>query len=553
MTADLIINGGRVLTMDPVNAVAEAVAIKDGLIVAVGTDADVVAHRGPHSTVIEAHGKTVLPGFIESHMHLFAGAAQLHHLPLQGVSGFDNLAAAIRGYAKQNPGLKILFGKAVEYTVLSATDRVTRHHLDRIIPDRPFAMSSSDHHTMWANTKALEAAGLLKGKPLRPGNEIVMGADGLAAGELREVEAFGPLIEYSGEHRASLGLSTGGEPNPPPTVQERAFDIAVMKRGLALCAKSGITSIHNMDGNAYQLELLSEIAAEGNLTARVHVPFHFKNFMKLDELEKASALAYRYNGDWIASGKLKVFYDGVLDSWTAVMAHDYPDRPGWRGEPLFSEKDFAKIAIEADRRGLQIAVHAIGDGSVHAILNGYEAAQKANGKRDSRHRIEHVEVVLPSDIPRFKELGVIASMQPPHPPGSMGLPLEPTITRIGKAKWPYAYAWRTLKEAGAHVVFASDWPVSDINVLRGIHAAVTRSRWSDDVPAQHFSLMEALSAYTREGAYAEHGENKKGQLKKGFFGDVVVLSDDIEKVPVEEIENLAISCTISGGRVVYKA
>jgi hypothetical protein len=235
------------------------------------------------------------------------------------------------------------------------------------------------------------------------------------------------------------------------------------------------------------------------------------------------------------------------------MHEGYADRPGFKGDPLFSQQQFNEMAVEADRLGLQIAVHCIGDGAVNRVLNGYEAARNANGKRDSRHRIEHIEVILPGDIARFAELGVIASMQPPHPPGCMDFPDEPTKSRIGRDRWHLAYAWRTMKEAGTHVVFASDWPVADINVMRGIQAAVTRKTWADKLPDQRFTLEEALAAYTFEGAYAEHAETKKGMLKEGFFGDLVILSGDIEKTPPDQIGTLHPLTTICDGRITFQA
>ena len=424
----------------------------------------------------------------------------------------------MRAYAAKRPDAKLLQAQGADYTILSADERVTRHHLDRIIADRPFAMSAPDHHTMWANTRALELAGLINGRTLGPGNEIVMGADGLAEGELREGEAFGPLLELAGESRARLGLATGGEPDPKPTPQEQAHDRAIMKRGLEWCARHGITSIHNMDGNRHQLELLSEIEAEGGLLCRVQIPFHYKNFMTLDALEKASVMARDYDSEWLSSGMVKVFYDGVLDSWTAVMVDDYADRPGWRGEPLFSPEEFARVAIEADRRGLQIAVHAIGDGAVRAVLDGYEAAQKKNGKRDSRHRIEHIEVTTEQDVPRFAALGVLASMQPPHPPGSMGLPLEPTVSRIGRHRWPLSYAWRTLKNAGARIVFASDWPVSPIDPIAGMQAAMLRKPWADGMPDHSLHAARGAGRLHRGGRLCRLHGRPQGPAETGLSG-----------------------------------
>lgn len=383
--ADLIVINGRVLTMDPAQPMAEAVAIKDGLIAAVGDKAAIEALRSPDTQVIDADGGSVIPGFIEAHMHLFSGAAELAHLQLSGVHGLEPLRDAIQAYAASRPDAKMLVGQGADYTILGA-ERVTRHHLDAIIADRPFLMAAPDHHTMWANTRALEMAGVLHGRELGAGNEIVMGTDGLAEGELRENEAFNPVLKLAGEGRVRLGLSTGGEPDPMPSTEERAGDRAIMRRGLAWCAKHGITSIQNMDGNYYQLELLSEVEAEGGLICRVQVPFHYKNFMTIDMLDKASDMARRYNSEWLSSGLVKLFYDGVLDSWTAVMIEPYADRPDWVGEPLFSPEEFKRLAVEIDRRGLQIAVHSIGDGAVRAVLDGYEAARDANGKRDSRHR-----------------------------------------------------------------------------------------------------------------------------------------------------------------------
>lgn len=550
--ADLIVINGRVRTMDDDNPAAEAIAVKDGAIVALGSRAAIEELKGPATKTIDAKGGSVLPGFIEAHMHLFSGGAELAHLQLGGIHGFEALQQAIRDYATTRPEAKMLVGQGVDYTVLG-DERVTRHHLDAILPDRPFCMAAPDHHTMWANTKALEMAGILQGRTLGPGNEIVMGEDGLAAGELREGEAFGPVLDLAGESRVRLGLSTGGEPDPMPSAQERAADRDIMRRGLAWCARHGITSIQNMDGNLYQLELLSEIEAEEGLPCRVKIPFHYKNFMTLDMLEKASVMAERYDSEWLSSGMVKVFYDGVLDSWTAVMVEPYADRPDWVGEPLFTPQQFIDLATAIDKRGLQIAVHSIGDGAVRAVLDGYQAAQKANGKRDSRHRIEHIEVTTAADVPRFAELGVIASMQPSHPPGAMDFPLEPTVSRIGRDRWPLSYAWRTLKEAGAHVVFASDWPVAAIDPILSMQAALLRKPWADGDPDQSFSLQEAVAAYTVEGAYAEFAEQRKGVLKPGYMADLVVLSADIEKTAPAELHKLRPVTTVCGGKVTYQA
>lgn len=552
-TAELIVVNARVKTMDPGRPRAEAVAVAGGTIVAVGDDASVRDLAGPSTRVIDAAGCSVLPGFVEAHMHIFSGAAELAHLNLLGVHGFDALCAAARAFASGRPDAPLLLGQGADYSILGDGRRATRHDLDRIVPDRPFALAAADHHTMWANTKALEQAGMLHGRSVGPGNEVVMGDDGLAAGELREGEAFGPVLALAREERTRLGLSTGGDPDPAPSAAERAGDIAIMKRGLAWCARHGITSFHNMDGNFYQLGLLEEIEAEGGLLCRARIPFHFKNFMALDALERASAMSARYRSDWLSSGFVKMFHDGVLDSWTAAMIDPYADRPDWRGESLFTREHFRAVIAEADRRGLQVAVHAIGDRAVRDCLDAYEAAARANGRHDSRHRIEHIEVTTAADVPRFAALGVLASMQPTHPPGAMDFPLEPTVSRIGRSRWEWAYPVRTLKEAGATIVFASDWPVAPIDPLLGIQAAVLRRKWAETLPDQRLSLDEAIEAFTVGGARAEFAEARKGRLKLGYLADLVVLSGNLEHVDPTQIATVRPLLTVAGGRVTYEA
>ena len=546
---DLIITNARILTMDADVPRAEAVALQGDRIVAIGNRAAIGALAGAPTRILDAAGRTVLPGFIESHMHLFTGGAELDQLQLGGVIGEAALTQVVRAYAAARRD-SVILAQAADYGMLGA-QLITREVLDRVLPDRPLLLTSQDHHTMWANTAALRAAGILTGLVTPTGSEVVIGADGMATGELREGPAFAPVLRLAAADRSRLGLDTGGEPDPAPTAAEREIDRAAIRTGLAHAARFGITSITNMDGNRYTLELLSEIQAEGGLTSRVKVPFHFKNFMGIEVLEAASALSERWQGDWLSSGFVKMFMDGVIDSRTALMLHDYPDQPGWRGEPLFPAEQFARVATEIDRRGLQIAVHAIGDGAVRTVLDGYEAALQANGARDSRHRIEHIELIDPSDIPRFGKLGVMASMQPPHVIGVMDFPLEPTMTRFGQTRWGDLYCWRALTDAGAAICFASDWPVSDINPLRGISAALTRHPLAAGLADQRIGLLPTLAAYTSGGAYGEHAETSKGILRSGYFADLVVLSGDIEAVTAAGIASLSVDLTICGGRVTH--
>ena len=397
---------------------AELLAIAGNRILAVGSNADMKALKGSHTRVIDAQMNTVMPGIVESHIHLFGGAVELDSLMINNIKGFPAVSAAIREYAAANPKDRIIIVNGAAPVSLGDTTAITRQVLDSIIADRPLALICFDHHTVWANTRALEAGGLLHGASLTPGNEIVMGSDGLATGELREAAAFAPLLNLTATGgREWLGMVTGENPVPPATAAERLIDQNFMKRGLEYCASLGITSIHNMDGNWYQLELLKALMDKDELIARVEVPFHQKNFFETSRVDEAVEMRAQYQGDMLHSGRVKIFMDGVLESMTALMLDDYPGFQGERGAPLFTAAQFNEVATRADKHGLQISVHAIGDGGVRRTLDGYEAARKANGPRDSRHRIEHIELIDKADIPRLKQLGVIASLQPIVGPG----------------------------------------------------------------------------------------------------------------------------------------
>jgi len=545
---DMIVVNAKVLTMDPKKPRAEAVALGDGKVVAVGTRAEVEALARPGARVFDAGGRTVLPGFVESHLHLVLGGAELVQLQLGGVAGFDALKAAFLDYAAKNADRPLLMAQGAAYEILDHP--VTRHDLDRVIADRPIALMSPDHHTVWANTAALTAAGILHGAQTPPGHIVVMGQDGTATGELREFEAFGPVLALGGEAHLQLGIATGGEPTPWPDAATRGADKDKVAAGLAHCAAHGITSMVNMDGNRYTCVLLQEMADEGRLTARVVVPFHMKPHMDLTELERASAMADEFTGDWVRSGFVKMFMDGVVDSRTAFMLSAYPGTME-RAEPLFELEQFKDICAEADRRGLQIAVHAIGDAAVRQTIDGYEAAQIRNGKRDSRHRIEHIELIDRADVPRLGALGITASVQPPHPPGAMDFPMSTMDHVFHKARWRDAYLWKTLADHGAPLAFASDWPVTDVSVMRGIQAAMTRVPYAD-CQDERVSLMETLYAYTAGGAWAGHLEDVTGTLRPGLAADLVMIDGDIEAIAPEKIGQMGIALTVSGGQITYR-
>jgi predicted amidohydrolase YtcJ len=548
--ADILITNARVLTMDKTRPRAEAVAIAGNRILAVGSRDDVAGLKARHTRVIDAQMKTVMPGIIEGHVHLFGGSVELDTLMLNGIMGFDAIAAAVSQYRKKRPADAVLLATGIVHEAFGQP--ITRQLLDRIVSDIPFIVGCFDHHTMWANTRALEAAGIMRGRKLPVGNEIVLDADGLATGELREPAAYmlAQAITPTGG-REWLGMTTGEDPSPPATAAQRATDIAYLKQGIAYAASLGITSMHNMDGNWYQLELLQAMLDRGELDARVEVPFHQKNYFELSRVDEAVEMRARYHGDMLHCHRVKIFIDGVLETLTALMIDDYPGHPGNKGAPLFTAQEFDALVTRADGHGFQISTHAIGDGAIRRTLDGYQAAQRANGRRDSRHRIEHIELIDPADIPRLRELGVIASLQPVSAPTVPGNPLEPILTRVGD-KLPYAYAWQLLRDAGAVVAFSSDWPVAPLNPFQGIQAALTARPLRADCKPQAQTLMDTLRSFTADGAYMEFMEDRKGMLKQGYLADVVVLDADLETAPADQIATVLPVTTICDGRVTFE-
>ncbi|MCA3572785.1 MAG: amidohydrolase [Aestuariivirga sp.] len=555
-SADILITNARVITMDPARPFAEAVAIGGNRILRIGTRDDVLGLKARHSKVIDAGMKTVMPGIIEGHVHLFGGAVELDTLMLNGIEGFEAIASKVAAYRKERPGERVLLATGISHNAFG--EPMTRQILDRIVNDIPFIAFCFDHHTMWANTRALEAAGIMQGRALPTGNEIVLDEHGIATGELREPAAYmlAQALTPTGG-REWLGMTTGENPVPPATPEQRALDMRYFKQGIAHAASLGITSMHNMDGNWYQLELLEALREAGELDCRVEIPFHHKNTFENARVEEAAEMRARYGrhrpgGDMLHSDRVKIFIDGVLETYTALMLEGYPDQPENMGAPLFTAEDFTEIITRADRHGLQIATHAIGDGGVRRTLDAYEAAARANGRRDSRHRIEHIEMIDPADIPRLRELGVIASLQPIAGVGVPGNPHEPILSRVGD-KLPWAYAWQTLRETGAVIAFSSDWPVAPLSPFLGMQAAMTAVPMCADCPPQAQSLMDTLHAFTAAGAYTEFMEHAKGTLKEGFLADVVVLDADMEQTPKNQIVNVRPQVTICDGRVTFEA
>ncbi|XDZ65895.1 amidohydrolase [Alphaproteobacteria bacterium LSUCC0684] len=553
MTPDLVVLNGRLLTFDKARPAASALAVQGGKIIAVGTTTDIREMAGPDTRIIDALGSTVLPGFIDSHVHLFGGSVELDYLDLYGVQGMDMLAEKVQAWSNACPEDKILFAIQADYNIISPGHQTTRHDLDKVMPHRPFAMFAADHHTIWANTRALELAGILHGGEVDKGAEIVMAADGTAKGELREPGAYAPVLKltrYGG--RDMIGLVTGRNPEPPANMTERALDADAIARGLKHCASHGITGLHNMDGNIYTLELLKTLEDRGELLCRTEVPFHYKSFDSLDRFAEAEAMRRDFTGDWVWCNRVKMFVDGVVESSTALMLEPYPGLETI-GDAVFERDHFMEACVRADALGFQISVHAIGDLAIRQTLDAYELARKTNGARDSRHRVEHIEVLHPDDLMRFVELGVVASIQPGHAPFGVYFGSDTINRMLHPHQIPTAFAWRDIRNTGAKVIFSTDWPVIPVDVMPNVKSAVAPKKLAPPWRDQAQTLHETLESYTAGNAWVEFNETRKGQLKTGMMADIVVMSHDLDAMDPGDLDKAGAQITICDGRITWEA
>lgn len=534
MTADIILTNAKVHTVNPQMPNAEAVAIRHGTIIYVGNRDGAEELSGRQTRVIDCQQNSLLPGFIDSHFHLLWGAETLYGAQLQGLTTLDELAAAIHTWLDLNADAPWVIGEGLSYAIPDKSTPLTRHHLDAIVSDRPMALTTYDQHSMIANTAALEAAGILETVPTDlPNGQIMIDADGLATGELYEMDA--------------MNFIRRARPAPDFTAQ-----VKTLKRGLQHCAALGITSIHNMDGDLEQAALYGHLDERDELSMRIYMPFWAKPEMDLKTvLHGGQTLRERYSSNMLRGGVVKFFMDGVYESFTAVTTDAYPEQPNNYGEPIWPAERFAEFVTAVDKEGLQIAVHACGDGAVRRVLDGYAAAQVANGQRDSRHRIEHIEVLHPDDLQRFVQLGVTASMQPLHSPLVPNAP-DTWQVRVNPERWDESFPWQTLRSSGAHLTFGSDWPVVSADPMTGFHAALNRRSWLPRQNSHRQSLVDTIKGYTWDGAYTEFLEEKKGQIKVGMWADVVLLSEDIFAVDTESIGDVSVLMTICDGQVVYE-
>jgi predicted amidohydrolase YtcJ len=530
--ADLVVTHATVWTGDPSRPDAEAIAIVADRISAVGSAADIDAWRGPDTRVVDAGGRRVVPGFNDAHVHFVDGGRQLDNVDLKDAESPEDFAWRIGERAKTTrPGEWILGGNWDDQRWTPAR-LPTKEDIDRVTPSTPVFVNRYDGHMALANSAALARSGITARTPDPPGGAIVHDAHGNVTGVLKDA-----------------AMNFVANAIPPLTREQRTH---VVKRALEHAASLGVTSVQDMNPQYDDIAVYADLANRGELTARIYAAP-----LETGWQDQARLGVHRsFGSPWLRIGAVKGYADGSLGSTTAYFFQPYTDAPGTRGllsDEMKSIDEMRRRITGADAAGLQLCIHAIGDAGISAILDLYGDVERTNGGRDRRFRIEHAQHIAPKDFARFASLKVIASVQPYHAIDD-GRWAE---RRIGPERIKTTYAFRTLLDKGVRLALGTDWYVAPLGPMLTLYAATTRATLDGKnpngwVPEQKISIAEALSAYTAGSAFAEFQEGEKGTIARGKLADLVVLSDDILRIPPAGIKNVQAITTIVGGRIVYQ-
>lgn len=446
--ADLILLNGAIYTVDARRPWAEALAIRRDKILAVGDGQQMNRYRGPTTRVIDAEGHLVLPGFTDCHIHFLEGSLGLRQVSLEDAGNIQEIQRRLKAFGDAHPKMSWILGHGWSYEDFGASTLPDKKFIDAVIPDRPVFLVGFDGHTTWANSKALELAGITRDTPDPPNGAIERDPkSGEPTGALKE--AAGELVERT---------------IPEPTREEK---LAALRDGMALANRNGLTQVYSAGGDFDSLDLYRELREKGGLTLRMYfakiIPPPELTTAETAELEQGRE---RYHDEWLAAGAVKFFLDGVIETHTAAMLAPYSDDPTKTGKLFWSPAKYDEAVIALDRLKFQIFTHAIGDRAVRTALDAYEKAHKLNHTGDSRDRVEHIETVSKEDIPRFGQFGVIASMQPLHAyPNAEN---DIWIRNVGAEREPRAFAWHSIEQAGGRLAFGSDWPVVTLNPWPGV-------------------------------------------------------------------------------------
>jgi predicted amidohydrolase YtcJ len=538
----------------PTPAYVTALAVTNSTIVAVGSDQQILALRGPHSQVVDLGGAFAMPGFNDAHTHMAAAGEQKLTVDLDNTRSLDDMLARIRTYAATQPAGSWILGSGWDHTKWPSKTLPTRQDIDRVTAGHPAMFYRTDGHIVVANTAALEAAGISTPTPDPPGGKIDHAADGIPTGIVREAPAIALLSKVI--------------PPPGPDMRRKALELSI-----ADALAHGVTSVQDFSDWDDWLTLES-MEHTGQLPLRFAEWIDFNQPLGVLAGRRAS---HDPNDPLLHLTMLKAFMDGSLGSRTAALAAPYADDPNNFGIPRYQQEKLNQMSSERAAAGFQLGFHAIGDEANTMALNAFAAADQvavpANAPpppahpdadvvttpvessykpADFRFRIEHAQVLLPGDFDRFEQLGVIASMQPSHLLTDMNW----AEARLGPERSKYAYAWRSMLDHHVTLAFGTDFPVESISPFRGLYSAITRRNEAGTMsfhPEQTLTLAEAIYAYTQASAFAEFRETRKGRLEPGFLADFVVLDHDLMTSTPQQILATRVLRTVVGGRTVYQA
>ena len=536
----IILTNGKIWTGESETSFVEAIAITGNTITQIGDSNSILALAGAQTEIIDLQGKLVTAGFNDAHIHFLSGSMGLTQVDLLATKSLEEVISITSDFIQNNPNKEWITGRGWQYTYFESglPDHTTMKALDL---DKPIFIKAYDGHSAYANPKALELAGITSATVFEGFGEIVKDAQGNPTGALKED-----------------AMDLVGKWVPAPS---KADQLDALRKGMSLAASLGITSIQNASGSEEELKLYQQLLSSNELTLRYAAAFSVGGNSTPEDLERFTFLKDSIGtaNPWIRADAIKFMIDGVIESHTAAMLEHYadllPEHELALGMVNMSTDRFQELVSELDKRGFRLYTHAIGDRGVREVLAAYEKAQSSNPARDRRHRIEHIETIAPEDLPRFAKGGILASMEPIHAdPATVGV----WAKAIGEERLPWSFAWNSMLQNGAKLVFSSDWPACiSLDPIRGIHVAVNRrdpSGYPEEgwVVQEKISIYEAMKAYTQAGAFSSYEENKKGLLKAGYLADLIVFSQDLFTIPSMKIHQTKVDLTLVEGRKIFE-
>jgi len=519
LSADLVILNANVITLNPRQPRAQALAVKEGKIVAAGSNDEVGGYVDGETRVLDVDGKTVVPGFVDCHVHMTGFGQQLQALDLRDVKSIGDMKDRIRRYAENNPGKTWILGGRWDHERFAERRYPNRWDLDEAVPDKPVFLVRVCGHVGVANTKALKLAGITRDTIVEGGKVDVDEVSGEPTGILRE---------------NALNLVWRVVPKSSEAELEEAI-LGACRRAV----EEGLTGVHWIVDSPEELRLIQKLWREGKLPLRVYLGIPAK---LLDEAVRLG-LATGFGDDMLKLGFVKIFADGSLGARTAALKEPYSDKPETSGMLLLSQRKLNQLILEAHRAGWQVAVHAIGDRAIESVLKAFSKVLRRHPSMNHRHRVEHCSVLNPRLIRWMKRLGLIASVQPHFIVSDFWV-----VDRVGVERARWVYPFKTLIREGVVVASGSDCPVEPISPILGVWAAVARKTFKEE----SLTVEEALKTYTVNAAYVSFDEDKKGIIEVGKLADLTVLSEDLFSVPPEKIREINVEMTIVGGKIVYE-